>query len=53
MTDHQLGWTAHGVEEFLSGGTQLEELLAEMQALEEAKALDALTRGLAPHTGDS
>lgn len=46
VSDHRLGQTLHGVEEFLSGGSHLEALLTELQAWEEAKALDTLTHRL-------
>ncbi len=46
MTDHRLGRTVHSVDGFLSGCGLLEGLVAELQALEEAKALDALTHKL-------
>lgn len=44
VTDHRLGKTVHGVQEFLEGGERLEDLIGELRALEEAKELARLSR---------
>ena len=39
MTDHRVGVTIHGTEEFLQGGEELACLMEQLQAADEAKAI--------------
>ena len=50
MTDHRLGRTVHGVQEFLGGGALLEGVVKELQVEEEASALTTLCRDSAEQT---
>lgn len=47
VTDHRLGVTIHGTEDFLQGGEELESLVQQLQAAAEAKAISKLLSG--PH----
>lgn len=42
VTDHRIGLSVHGVEEFMTGEEGLENLMEQLQAEEEARALRTL-----------
>ncbi len=39
VTDHRLGYTTHGVQQFLSGGDALDTVIAQLRMLEEDELL--------------
>lgn len=42
VTDHRIGNTVHGVEEFLSGGEMLDGIIGQLRAKEEAELISKL-----------
>lgn len=42
VTDHRIGVTIHGTEDFLQGGEELASLVEQLQAAEEARAINTL-----------
>ena len=43
MTDHRIGLTEHGLEQFLEGGDKLHDMIRALQSQHEAEALQQLT----------
>lgn len=42
MTDHRLGVSIHGIEEFMEGRESLASVIEQLQAAEEARAMSSL-----------
>ena len=42
MTDHRLGVSIHGIEEFMEGREHLQSIMEQLQAAEEARAISTL-----------
>lgn len=43
VTDHRIGLTVHGVDDFLSGGSTLSELIEKLQGHDKLLALGSIT----------
>lgn len=43
VTDHRLGYTTHGVEQFLAGGDDLDTVISQLRMLEEEELMSTFS----------